>query len=281
MSVFTISKLATAWCPGCGNFSIRDAVLKGLSATALSPQDVLFVSGVGQAAKAPNYMNVNCLIGLHGRSLPIAMGAKLANPRLAVIAESGDGCNYGEGGNHFIATMRRNINLTVLVHDNQVYGLTKGQPSPTSDIGMPVKTLRNGVADKPFQPLSTAMLMGAQFVARGFSGDVEHLADLVKQAVEYPGLAVIDILTPCVSYNKLNTFGWYSKRVKKIAADYDSSDYDTAFTTSKIWGDTIPLGVVYRKPPETDASKLPQHLSLIDSPPKVGIVAKLLEPKLY
>ena len=167
----------TAWCPGCGNFSILRAVKQALVGMQLKPQEVLFVSGIGQAAKAPHYLNANVFNGLHGRSLPIATGAKLANPELTVIVESGDGCNYGEGGNHFLAAIRRNINVSLLVHNNQVYGLTKGQASPTSAEGFVTKAQPEGVPLAPFNPIAVAVGMQAGFVARGFSGMTDHLSD--------------------------------------------------------------------------------------------------------
>jgi 2-oxoglutarate ferredoxin oxidoreductase subunit beta len=236
----------TAWCPGCGNHSILEAVKKALSASGLRPRDILFVSGIGQAAKAPHYLNANLLNGLHGRSLPLATGAKLANPRLSVIAESGDGCNYGEGGNHFLAAIRRNIDLTLLVHDNQVYGLTKGQASPTSAEGFVTKAQPDGVTSLPFNPVAVAVAMKAGFVARGFSGMVEHLSALIQQAIGHKGFSLVDILQPCVSFNRVNTFAWYQKRCTPLSDDYDPSDFEQALQTALQWGDRIPIGVLYR-----------------------------------
>lgn len=161
----------TAWCPGCGNHMILDAVKKALLISNLAPHQVLFVSGIGQAAKAPHYLNCNVFNGLHGRALPAAVGARLANHKLAVVVESGDGCSYGEGGNHFLAAIRRNLNITLLVHDNQVYGLTKGQASPTSQEGMVTKAQPEGSHLSAFNPVAVAVAMKAGFVARAFSGD--------------------------------------------------------------------------------------------------------------
>ena len=210
----------TAWCPGCGNHAILGAMKEALAASNLAPHQVLFVSGIGQAAKAPHYLNANVFNGLHGRALPAATGAKLANPALKVIVESGDGCTYGEGGNHFLAAVRRNIGLTVIVHDNQVYGLTKGQASPTSDEGFITKAQPEGVHAEPFNPVETAVALKANFVARGFSGMPAHLAGLIRQALAAPGFALIDVLQPCVSFNKVNTFAWYRQRVRELPADY-------------------------------------------------------------
>jgi 2-oxoglutarate/2-oxoacid ferredoxin oxidoreductase subunit beta len=236
----------TAWCPGCGNFSIIQAVKQALVASRLQPHQVLFVSGIGQAAKEPHYLNVNLFDGLHGRSLPVATGAKLANPELTVVVDSGDGCNYGEGGNHFLAAIRRNINITLLVHDNQVYGLTKGQASPTSEEGFITKIQTQGVASAPFNPIAVAVAMRASFVARGFSGFVDPLAGLIQQAIAHRGFSLVDILQPCVSFNRVNTFSWYKQRCRELPADYDPTNWEMAMKRAEEWGDTIPLGVIYR-----------------------------------
>ncbi len=236
----------TAWCPGCGNFSIVEAVKKALVARDLEPHQVLFVSGIGQAAKAPHYLNVNVFNGLHGRSLPVATGAKLANPDLVVIVESGDGCNYGEGGNHFLAAIRRNIDVTLLVHNNQIYGLTKGQASPTTAEDFITKAQPEGVFSSPFNPIAVAVAMQAGFVARAFSGMVDHLSELIQQGIAHQGFALIDILQPCVSFNKVNTFSWYKKRCYPLPAEYDPTDWGNAMNTAEKWGEKIPLGIIYR-----------------------------------
>ena len=237
----------TAWCPGCGNFAIVEAVKKALVASALEPHQVLFVSGIGQAAKAPHYLNANVFNGLHGRSLPAATGARLANPDLKVIVQSGDGCNYGEGGNHFLAAIRRNVDITMLVHDNLVYGLTKGQASPTSEDGFVTKAQPHGPTAEPFNPIAVAVAMGASFVARGFSGEVDHLAGLIQQALAWRGFALVDILQPCVSFNKVNTFAWFKKRCYLLPDDYDAADFGAAMKAAYEWGERIPLGVIYRR----------------------------------
>lgn len=236
----------TAWCPGCGNFSILEAVKQALVNSGLEPRQVLFVSGIGQAAKAPHYLNVNVFNGLHGRSLPVATGAKLANPQLTVIVESGDGCNYGEGGNHFLAAIRRNIDVTLLVHNNQVYALTKGQASPTSDEGFITKNQPGGVASAAFNPVAVAVAMHAGFVARAFAGLVDDLSDTIQQAIAHRGFSLVDVLQPCVSFNKVNTFAWYKKRSYPLTEDYDPTDWNAAIKVADQWGDRIPLGVIYR-----------------------------------
>ena len=236
-----------AWCPGCGDFSILAAVKKALVDLRLEPYKVLMVSGIGQAGKLPHYTKCNVLNGLHGRPVPAAVGAKIANPELTVIAISGDGDGYGEGGNHWIHAMRRNHDITYLVHNNQVYGLTKGQASPTSDQGFVTKTTLEG-APPPVYPIALAIAAGAGFIARGFAGDIEHLAELIKAGISYKGFALIDILQPCVAFNHKNTYDWYKERVYKLdEASYNSSDKMGAFEKSQEWGERIPIGIIYRE----------------------------------
>ena len=256
----------TAWCPGCGNFSILKAVKQALVASEQKPHQVLFVSGIGQAAKEPHYLNVNLFDGLHGRSLPVATGAKLANPNLTVVVDSGDGCNYGEGGNHFLAAIRRNINVTLLVHNNQVYGLTKGQASPTSEEGFITKIHPQGVAAAPFNPIAVAVAMQTSFVARGFSGLVDHLADLIQQAIAHEGFSLVDILQPCVSFNHVNTFSWYKERCRELPPDYDPTNWEMAMKRAEEWGDTIPLGIIYRN----NRPSFEKHFPTLQSGPLAG-----------
>ncbi len=236
----------TAWCPGCGNFSIIKALKQALVKSGLAPHQVLLVSGIGQAAKMPHYLRCNCFNGLHGRALPAATGARLANPELKIIVESGDGCSYGEGGNHFLAGLRRNIDVTMLVHDNQVYGLTKGQASPTSGEGFVTKAQPQGAYSKPFNPLAAAVGQRISFVARGFAAEADHLAGLIAEALTVRGLALIDILQPCVSFNKVNTFAWYKERVYHIDPAHDASDWQAAMKLAQEFGERIPLGVFWR-----------------------------------
>jgi 2-oxoglutarate ferredoxin oxidoreductase subunit beta len=256
----------TAWCPGCGNFSILSAVKQALVASELKPHEVLLVSGIGQAAKAPHYLNANFFNGLHGRSLPVATGAKLANPRLTVIVESGDGCNYGEGGNHLLAAIRRNIDVTLLVHNNQVYGLTKGQASPTSSEGFITKAQPQGAPSAPFNPVLVAVAMRAGFVARGFSGEVDHLTELIQQGIAHRGFSLIDILQPCVSFNKVNTFAWYKERCYALSPDHDPTDWEAAMGVAPEWGDKIPIGVIY----QNDRSAFEDHFAVLTGGDLVG-----------
>jgi len=244
-SIEDYGSFETAWCPGCGNFSLLEGVKKGLVLAGLEPRDVLFVSGIGQAAKAPHYLLANVFNGLHGRSLPVATGAKLANPSLTVIVESGDGCCYGEGGNHFLAAIRRNVDVTMIVHDNQIYGLTKGQASPTSMEGTKTKAQPLGVISEQFNPIAVAVALRAGFVARSFTGAVDHLAEMIRRGIAHRGFSLIDVLQPCVSFNKVNTFAWYRKRCAELPAGYDPTDWSKALGAASEWGDRIPIGVIY------------------------------------
>jgi 2-oxoglutarate ferredoxin oxidoreductase subunit beta len=256
--------LESAWCPGCGNFGILNAVKKALVDLELEPHQVLMVSGIGQAGKLPHYLKCNTFNSLHGRPVPPATAAKLVNPELTVIAVSGDGDGYGEGGNHFIHAVRRNHDITYLVHNNQVYGLTKGQASPTSDAGFVTKTTPHG-APMPVSPLALAIVMGAGFVARGFSGDAEHLAGLIKQGIMHCGFALVDILQPCVSFNHKNTYQWYRERVYKLDNEewYDPSAKPAALEMAMEWGDRIPIGIIYQQERPTFDEQFP---ALADGP---------------
>lgn len=246
-----------AWCPGCGNFGILTALKNALVALEIAPYRVLMVSGIGQAGKLPHYTKGNVLNVLHGRTLPAASGAKIANPELIVIAVGGDGDGYGEGGNHFINAVRRNHDITYLVHNNQVYGLTKGQASPTSDSGFVTKTTPQG-ADIPLNPIALAIAAGASFVGRSFAGDIEHLTQLIVLGIQHHGFALIDVLQPCVSFNQKNTYAWYRERVYKLEENgYDSGNKMAAFEKAQEWGDKIPIGVIYREEKSTYEGRLP------------------------
>ena len=235
-----------AWCPGCGNFGILTALKRALVELDIEPHRVLMVSGIGQAGKLPHYTRCHVLNELHGRALPAACGAKIANPELVVVAMGGEGDGYGEGGNHFLHALRRNHNITYLVHNNQVYALTKGQASPTSDPGFVTKTTPHG-AGIPLNPLAVAIAAEGTFVARGFAGDPAHLAELIKRGIQHRGFALIDVLQPCVSFNHKNTYAWYRERVYKLEdAGYDPGNKPAAFEKAQEWGDRIPVGVIYQ-----------------------------------
>lgn len=238
-----------AWCPGCGNFGILTAMKTAFSDLGLEPRDVLIVAGIGQAGKTPHYIACNMIHGLHGRALPLATGVKLANHDLNVVVSSGDGDCYGEGGNHFLAAIRRDIDITLLVHNNQVYGLTKGQASPTSAMGMKTKMQSNGVHSQAFNPIAAALVTGARFVARGFSGNQKQLTALIKEAVAHKGFSMIDIYQPCVSFNKLNTHLWYKERVFDLQeSGHDKSDYQKALQAAHEGMEKIPTGIIYQAP---------------------------------
>lgn len=245
-NIESLGKFETAWCPGCGNFGILDAVKDALAQLEQNMYQTVLVSGIGQAAKLPQYLNCNFFNGLHGRALAAATGIKIANKDLSVIVTSGDGDIYGEGGNHFIHAIRRNIDITVVVHDNQVYGLTKGQASPTSDPGFVTKVQPHGVVNEAIHPLALAISLGCGFVARSFSGDKEHLSTMIQEGIRHKGFALIDVLQPCVTFNKRNNFAWYKKRVEALPGEYDPHDKIKAFEKSLEWGDKIPIGIIYR-----------------------------------
>ncbi len=271
--------LNPAWCPGCGNFGILRALNQALVELDIEPHRVLLVSGIGQAGKLPHYTRGNVLNVLHGRPLPAAIGAKIANPELTVIAVGGDGDGYGEGGNHFIHSARRNHNITYLVHNNQVYGLTKGQASPTSDQGFVTRTSLDG-AWNPLNPVAVAIAAGAGFVARGFAGDAEHLTSLIKLGIKYQGFALIDILQPCVSFNHKNTYSWYRERVYSLEneAEYNPGDKLVAFSKSQEGDGKIPIGVIYMK----EAPTFEEQLSVLAQGPlvKQSVVPRRIESLL-
>jgi len=246
----------TSWCPGCGNHDVLPAVKEALARQDIEPHQFVMVSGIGQAAKIVHYLNCNGFNGLHGRALPPAQAIKLSNPELTVLVESGDGCTYGEGGNHFLAAIRRNVNITLIVHDNQIYGLTKGQSSPTTMTGHVTKNHPLGVVDQPFNPVVVAVAMRAGFVARSFSGLREHAVETIVQAMQHPGFALVDMHSPCVSFNKVNTFGWYKARCKEVT--HDPRDWAAAMNVATIFGEEIPIGVLYREERPSKDAALPQ-----------------------
>ncbi|MHA1144905.1 MAG: thiamine pyrophosphate-dependent enzyme, partial [Candidatus Helarchaeota archaeon] len=244
-NVYDMGDIDIGWCLGCGNFIILDLLKKTLVELGIDPHDLVIVSGIGQAAKTPHYVKTNFISGLHGRSLPIAMAIKAVDPDLKVIAMSGDACTYAEGGNHLIHAIRRNINVTNIVHNNMIMGLTKGQSSPTSERGLITPLQVTGVINEPFNPLRFAIALGASFVARAFCGDREKTKELLIEAINHEGYALLDILQPCVSFNKINTYKWFKEKTYYLEDDHDSQNIVEAFKraseTSK-----IPLGIFYR-----------------------------------
>lgn len=246
-----------AWCPGCGNFPILKTLKEALAELDIPPHGVLLVSGIGQAGKLPHYLKCNTFNGLHGRTLPVATAARLANHDMHVIAVAGDGDCYGEGGNHLLHAIRRNANISIFVHDNQIYGLTKGQASPTSMEGMKTKVQPYGVLSERLNPIALAVAMDCGFVARGFAGDQDFLKELMKQAILHRGFSLLDIFQPCVTFNKLNTFKWYRERVYRLGADHDPGDRAAAFEKALEWGERIPTGVIFRNSRPTLEERVP------------------------
>jgi len=237
----------TAWCPGCGNFVIWKVLKEILAESGREPQEVVIVSGIGQAAKMPHYVKCHTFNGLHGRALPAATGIKVANPGMLVLAESGDGDMYGEGGNHFVHTIRRNPDITNIVHNNMVYGLTKGQASPTSTRGFHTPVQVDGVLSEPFNPIAVAISLNASFVARASTVDQPALKTILQQAIRHPGYALVDVLHPCVSFNKVNTAQWFRQNTYTLEDDHDPGDRVEAFRRA-IETERLPLGVFYVNP---------------------------------
>lgn len=243
-SLFEVSEdVDVAWCKGCGNYSILSMLKEVLTSLSIDQHNLVFVSGIGQAAKTPQYLKTHYFNGLHGRALPAATAIKAVNPELTVIAESGDGDMYGEGGNHFIHTIRRNPDITNIVHNNMVYGLTKGQASPTSLRGFETPLQIHGVILEPFNPLAVAIALHASFVARTYAGDQHLSKKIISKAIQHQGYALVDVLQPCVSFNKINTYKWYEKHTK-IISDHDSTDRELALKLA-LQTDPLPLGILY------------------------------------
>src|SRR5580698_10253312 len=212
-------KIHPDWCPGCGDFSVLAALQAALFELGLKPHQVVVVSGIGCSSNLPGFINTYGMHTLHGRALAVGNGVKLANHDLKVICTGGDGDGFGIGGNHFTHTMRKNVDLTYIVMDNQIYGLTTGQTSPTSRLGMKTKSSPFGNIEGPIYPITMALAAGATFVARGFSAEQKHLTELIKQAIRHKGFSFLDCFSPCVTYNKDNTFQWFRPRVKKLEDD--------------------------------------------------------------
>lgn len=254
-----------AWCPGCGNFSILKSFKDAMVEMNIEPHQFTIVSGIGQSSKFPHYVKCNTFNGLHGRALPVATGIRLANHEHPVMVFTGDGDCYGEGGNHFIHAIRRNINVKLFVHDNQIYGLTKGQASPTSQEGMKTTNQPFGVFSEQLNPMALAIALDCSFVARGFSGDSEQTKELIKAAFKHKGFSLVDILQPCVTFNKINTHEWYKQRVYRIESDYNPEDKMQAFQKALEWGERIPTGIIYRN----NRTILEERIPVIENEPLV------------
>ncbi len=283
MSTLTADSFKTGflptWCPGCGDFGIWMALKEALAGLGIGSDDGLIVYGIGCHANMYDWMRIYGFEGLHGRALPVAQGAKLANHALPVICVCGDGDCLGEGGNHFIHAAKRNPDITVLIHDNQVYGLTTGQASPTAQVGFKTKSTPEGATDEPVNPLTIGLSAGATFIARGFAGDIPGLTALIVQAIGHKGFSVLDILQPCVTYDKVHTYGWYRERLYKLESEhYVPNDKLKAIEKAMEWGDRIPVGVLYKevKPTSEDREPALSDKPLVDAPLGIADVASLM-----
>jgi 2-oxoglutarate ferredoxin oxidoreductase subunit beta len=236
------------WCPGCPNHGILQALKTALVELGRAPHEICLVSGIGQAAKLPHYLKCNFFNGLHGRALPAALGIHVANPRLTTIVTSGEGDCYGEGGNHFIHALRRNPDITVVIHNNAFYALTLGQASPTTVRGELRSLNPKGVETAPLNMPAIAVTHNCTFVARGFAGEVDHLKDLLVQAIKHRGFSYVDIIQPCITWG-IHPVSWYRKRVYKLGGDYDPTDREAALDRTMEWGEKMPIGVLYRGEP--------------------------------
>jgi 2-oxoglutarate/2-oxoacid ferredoxin oxidoreductase subunit beta len=261
-------KVDPDWCPGCGDFGVLAAVQKALVELQIPKHEVATISGIGCSSNFPGFIDTYGMHTLHGRSLAVATGFKLANHAMTVLVTGGDGDGFGIGGNHFMHTTRRNIDLTYIVMDNQIYGLTTGQTSPTSRLGMKTKSMPYGNIENPINPISIALAAGATFVARGFSADQKHLTELIKRGIQHKGFSFIDVFSPCVTYNHDNTFLWFKPRVKKLEdnPEYDPTDWSAAMEKSLMWGDEIPIGRFFER---TDLPSLNEADPVLKSGPLV------------
>lgn len=255
--VFKTSFLPT-WCPGCGDFGIWMSLKNALAQLGLGSDDALIIYGIGCHGNMQDWMKIYGVRGLHGRTVPVAQGAKLANHKLPVICVTGDGDCLGEGGNHFIHAGKRNPNITVIIHDNEVYGLTTGQASPTAQPGFKTKSTPEGATDEPVNPLNLALTAGATFIARGFAGDPTGLAGLMQKAISHKGFSVLDVFQPCVTFDKVHTYQWYRQRLYQLeTTDYKPDNKIKAFEKALEWGDKIPIGVFYEESRPTSEDREP------------------------
>lgn len=253
MAVVDVKKfqvsLNPTWCPGCGDYGLLRGLQMALAKLDVDPSQVVIVSGIGCSSNLPHFVKSYGYHSLHGRSLPTAQGIKMANPNLIVIAAGGDGDGYGIGVGHLVHACRRNLDMTYVVMDNQIYGLTTGQTSPTSDFGSKTKSSPDGNYEYPLNPLLLAISAGATFVARTFSGEPDHMSEIIAKAIQHKGFALVDDISPCVTYNKKNTYQWYKERVYKLEdVGHDPYDITQAIQRATEWEDKIPIGIFYINP---------------------------------
>ena len=241
------SEIKPDWCPGCGDFGVLNSLQKACADLNLDPKDIMVVSGIGCSSNLPGFFNAYGMHTLHGRSIPVASGARLGNHDLTVIVTGGDGDGYGIGGGHFVHAMRRNLDMTYIVMDNQIYGLTTGQASPTTERMIKTKSTPTGNLESQLNPIALALAGGASFVARGFSGEPAHLAEIYKKAIRHKGFALVDVFSPCVTYNKTNTYSWFKERVYKLEDEqHAAGDFQAAMARAQEWDTRIPIGVFYQ-----------------------------------
>lgn len=235
------------WCPGCGDFGVLKSVQEAAGKLGIKPENLMVVSGIGCSSNLPGFMHSFGVHSLHGRSVPVATGVHLANTDLKTVITGGDGDGYGIGVGHLLHAMRRNLDVTYVVMDNQIYGLTTGQTSPTTTLGHKTKSTPQGNIEHPLNPLALAITAGATFVARGFSGEQKHLAETIAQGIAHKGFSLIDVFSPCVTYNKINTYPWFKERVYKLEDEnWDPSEFYKSYEKTFEWDEKIPLGVIYR-----------------------------------
>lgn len=236
------------WCPGCGDFAILSALKSALFELQFEPQDTILVPGIGCSSKMMSAIDVYGLHTIHGRAIPVATGVKVANHKLNVITFGGDGDMLGIGGNHFIHACRRNANLTLILPNNQTYGLTTGQTSPTSDMGYRTKTSPKGNVDQPLRPTVLALAGNATFVARTSSAKKGHMQKIIEEALKHKGMAVVEVMQFCITFNRINTPDYYEPRLYDLQeTDHDTSNYEDALVKSSEWGDKIPYGIFYQE----------------------------------
>lgn len=250
------------WCAGCGNWGIGKAVELALKKQKLSPDGVIMLFDIGCSGNMNDFINAYAMHTLHGRALATAVGVKIANHNMPVLVTGGDGALYGEGGNHFLHACRGNHDLTVVVHDNSVYGLTTGQVSPTASKGKKSKSTPSGTLERPVNPLLLALTQGATFVAQGFTAQLPQLAELITAGMQHKGLSIINVLQPCVTFNKENTYAYYIKNSYKLPEDHDKSDFSQALEQAQsVFEECFPLGILYQTERPSYQDELPQLAS--------------------
>jgi len=247
------------WCPGCGDFGILHSLRLAFSDMKIPHENIVIVSGIGCSGKTPHYLNTYGVEAIHGRALPVASGLILSNPKLNVIANMGDGDCYGIGMGHFIHAMRRNLNITAIVHNNMIYGLTKGQTSPTSVEGFKTKSTPHGSIDQSINPMLLALSSGATYIARGFGGDAIRLSELIRKGIEHKGFSLIDVYQPCISFNQINTYGYFQEKTYDMQKEgHDASNYDEAIKKS-LETKRLPIGLFYQETKPTYEERLLQE----------------------